>query len=110
MRLLLLLALVASLVLPSAAAARAPRLAVANSSPLTIKGVGFAAGERVRVVVTHNGETTRWAATSWLGSFTVRLPLTVDSCTAFVVRAFGARGDAGTLRVRPPECPQPLTP
>jgi hypothetical protein len=110
MRLLLPLALTATLLLPSAAAARTPRLTVSNDSPLTIKGIGFAAGERVRVVVMHDGATNRWATTSRLGSFSVRLPLTVDSCTAYLVRAFGARGDAATLAVRPPECPQPLTP
>lgn len=81
-----------------------------NASPLTVKGFAFSAGERVRVVVMHDGATTRWATTSRLGSFTVRLPMTVDSCTAFLVRAFGARGDAATLAVRPRECPQPLTP
>jgi hypothetical protein len=51
MRLALPIALVACLLLPATSLARAPHLALAGGSPLTVKGLGFAGRERIRVSV-----------------------------------------------------------
>jgi hypothetical protein len=112
MRILVPLALLAALLVPvSSIGMTAPRLSVADASPLTVKGAGFAARERVRVSASLPGATAHWARTSATGSFTVQFTaMTVDSCTAYIVRASGLRGDSATLRVRPPECPQPISP
>jgi len=111
MRALLPIVLVLALLLPAAAVATAPRLAVADVSPLAVKGTGFAAKERIRVVASLPGASVHWATASATGAFVVRFSaMNPDSCTAYVVRAAGVRGDSAVLRVRPPECPQPLTP
>lgn len=111
MRLLLPIALLTALLLPATSVARAPQLAVTDASPLTVKGVGFAARERIRVVVSLPGSSVHWTTATATGGFTVKFSaMTVDSCTAYVVHAAGLRGDTAILRVRPPECPQPLAP
>lgn len=110
MRFLPVLALSTALLLPAAAYGRGAHLTIASRSPLTITGVGFAAGERVRVVVAHDGSTTRWAVTNRIGTFTVRLPIRMSSCDTFAIRALGSRGDGATLLVRSFECPPPATP
>ena len=111
MRFLLPAMLVGALLLPAASAAKAPHLAIADGSPLTVKGVGFASHERIRVTVSLAGSSAHWATATATGGFTVTFSaMTVDSCTAYVVRASGLRGGTAVLRVRPPECPQPLAP
>jgi hypothetical protein len=66
----------------------------------------------VRLVATAQGQSvTKWATTGSLGGFTLALPtLDVESCSVFVLRAFGATGDRATLRQRPPECANGPTP
>ncbi len=111
MRLLLPLALAAALAVPTASVARSPHLAVADASPLTVKGSGFGARERIKVSVSLPGSSAHWTTATTSGSFTVRFTaMSVDSCTAYVVRAAGLRGDNAVLRIRPPECPQPIAP
>jgi hypothetical protein len=111
MRLLLPLAFLVALALPATSIARAPHLTVTASAPLTVKGAGFAARERIRVVASLPGAAAHWATATATGGFTVRFSaMTVDSCTAYIVRASGLQGDNAILRIRPPECPQPLAP
>jgi hypothetical protein len=111
MRALLPIVLLLALLLPAAAVATAPRLAVADATPLTVKGSGFRAREHIRVIVSLPGSSAHWTTANATGGFTVRFSaMAPDSCTAYVVHAAGVRGDTAVLRVRPPECPQPLTP
>ena len=111
MRLLLPLVLMGALMLPATSIARTPRLSIADASPLTVKGVGFAARERVRVAVSLPGSTAHWTTATATGGFTVKFSaMSVDSCSVYVVHAAGLHGDTAVLRVRPPECPQPLAP
>ena len=111
MRFLLPLALVGALLLPASSVAQAPHLTVSDASPLTVKGAGFGSRERIRVSVSLPGSSAHWAVSTTNGAFTVRFSaMSVDSCTAYIVRAAGLRGDGAVLRVRPPECPQPLVP
>ena len=112
MRILLLIAVCAAILTPALASASAPRVSTLDRATFTVRGVGFAATERVRVVATTPGHsTTKWTRTGSAGGFTVAMPtFTFESCNGFIVRAFGATGDRATFIRRPPECPAPLTP
>jgi hypothetical protein len=111
-RIRLFIAVCAAVLTPALASATTPRVVTLDRATFTVHGVGFAATERVRVVATTPGDSaTKWTRTGSLGGFTVAMPtFTFESCTGFVVRAFGATGDRATLIRRPPECPAPLTP
>ena len=111
MRSLALIAFVLVAAVPAGSAAGA-RLAVIGVSPLAVRGVGFVPRERVRVVATVDGTTTRWSRAGSNGTFVVRFSgVTIPTCTGFVVRAFGAAGSRATAaRVPQLECPQPLSP
>ena len=114
MRKMLLAAACATLILPVRAAATTPRLVTLSRSTFTVRGVGFAPKERIRLVAsTQSYAVTRWTTSGARGGFTMALPmLTVGSCngSGFTLRAVGATGDRAVLRRLPPECPQPLTP
>jgi hypothetical protein len=111
MRRLLVLLAVAALVGPAGSTASSPRLSVTDRSPFTVKGVGFAGREHVRVVVTAGGDSTsKWATTGPGGGLSVQLPdVKLGRCPAYIVRAFGAKGSRAALRFMP-ECPQPFDP
>ena len=110
MRTLALVVLTVVLAVPAATAATA-RLTILHASPLTVRGVGFAPRERVRVTATVPETATRWSTASSAGAFVVRFTGTaIPSCTGFSVRAFGASGTRATLRVPQLECPQPPSP
>jgi hypothetical protein len=115
MRKMLLMAACAALMLPVLASATTPRLSTLSRSTFTVRGVGFAPRERIRVVASTQGHTvTKWTTSGVRGGFTVAFPtFTFGSCngSGFVLRALGATGDLAELHHRlPPECPQPLTP
>jgi hypothetical protein len=99
------------LVTASTATASSPHLRITALSPLTLRGTGFAAHERVRVTVNAELSATRRVFTGSGGGFVARFPaITFRYCTASMIRAVGATGDVATLRVAAPECPQPPTP
>jgi hypothetical protein len=110
----LLLALAAaSLALPAAATglrAATPRLAV-GGAPLTVRGSGFLARERVLVRVFDAGTSARRAVTTGArGGFRIVFEsLSVPSCGDFVVSAAGSDGSRVTWK-RVTECPQPPQP
>jgi len=112
MRKVLLTAACATLLVPVFASATPARLTILSRSTFTVRGLGFAPTERVRVRATAPGlSVTKWTTSGPLGGFTVALPtFTVGGCTGFVIRAVGATGDLATLHRLPPECPQPPTP
>jgi hypothetical protein len=109
-RLLPVLAL-AALALPAGSAATTPKLSVTDRSPFTIKGVGFAPREHIRIVVNAaDGTTTKWGNAGSGGGIAMQLPgVKLGRCSAYVVRAFGAKGSRAVLRFMP-ECPQPFDP
>jgi hypothetical protein len=111
MRRILLLGLAGLALVPAAAAGGSARLSVTDRSPFTVHGLGFSAGERVRVVVTAaSGGTTRWVTSGSRGGLIVHFPgVKLGRCPAYVVRAYGARGSRASLRFMP-ECPQPFDP
>jgi hypothetical protein len=111
-RILFVALVCAVLAVPILASATTPRLTTLNRATFTVRGVGFAPKERVRVVATTAGSSVARSTTAGaLGGFTLTLPtFMVESCSGFMLRAFGATGDRAILHRLPPECPQPLTP
>ena len=112
MRILFVIAACAALAVPILASATTPRLATLDRATFTVRGTGFAPKERIRLVATTTGDSaTKTITTGSLGGFTVALPtFTPESCSGFVLRAFGATGDRALLHRLPPECPNGPTP
>ena len=82
----------------------APKLQLVKRDPLQVRGLRFAAGERVRVTaksVTTTKSTARVVRTTGHGSFSARLGRW-DRCATIVVSAVGARGDRARMLVQPP--------
>ncbi len=107
----LLIAVLIGLVIASTATAGSPHIRITNVSPLTLRGTGFAAHERVRVTVSAETSASRRILTGSRGGFVARFPtITFRYCTASMIRAVGSTGDKAVLRIAAPECPQPPTP
>jgi hypothetical protein len=94
--LLIAAALCLALAAPAVAGSR-PRLAVVASSPVTVRGTGFIAHERVRVSVrTATRTVVQSARASAAGAFTVRFAaVRLGPCAT--IGATGSRGDRATL-------------
>lgn len=93
----------ALLLLAAPAAASGPVLRVRSLAPFEARGSGFRPVERIRLVLTVEGEThaksVRAAST---GRFVARfLAVRVDECTAWTLRATGSRGSGASTRARP---------
>jgi hypothetical protein len=87
-----------------ASSPRRASLKLGSVAPLKIGGKQF--GAREPVVVTYvaaDDETTRRVGVRARrdGSFEVSFDLRLDRCTAFTVRAAGARGSRAVLQVAP---------
>src|SRR6478672_1122851 len=98
------LLILAALVVPAGSAATAPRLSLDNPAPFTVRGLGFAPHEKVKVVVSIKSAATRWATAGAHGGFVLRFPsLELGYCQGYVIRATGAKGSRAMLRFTP-EC------
>jgi len=94
----------------SAAVATKPSLRAASTSPLTLRGAGFKAVERVRVTARVDGaRLVRIVRATRTGTFTVvftgvspRDPCTMDGFAA------GAAGSRAVLKLPERMCPMPL--
>jgi hypothetical protein len=81
-----------------------PSLELVSSAPLTVRGRGFRAGERVRVFA---GGASRQVRASSRGSFVLTLG-SGDRCNVVRVRAVSASGAVAVLKVlASPQCPPP---
>jgi hypothetical protein len=100
---------VLSLVLLPVAAAAPPgvaHLTVMRLSPFTMRGSGFAAGERIRVSVAANQGAVRHVIATERGGFTVRLQaVMLGECDSYFIRAVGNDGTVATMKVSP-GCPR----
>jgi len=84
--------------------AAAPKLQLVKRDPLQVRGLRFAAGERVRVTaksLTTMRSTARVVRTTGRGSFSARLGRW-GRCATILVTATGARGDRARMMVQPP--------
>src|SRR5437660_9686679 len=108
----LCLLLVLTLVTASAAIAAPAKLTVLPGSQIAVRGTTFHPGENVVLVVAAGGDHASKRVTAGpAGGFVARFPtVEVGSCTVFSVRATGDLGSHAVVTVRPPECPQPMSP
>ena len=108
----LMLSLAVALVAASAALAAPGKLAPLSAAPFAVRGTSFQPREHVLVVVASDGDhASKRLQAGAGGGFVARFPtIQVGSCAAYTVRATGDEGSHALLKVRPPECPQPLTP
>jgi hypothetical protein len=93
---LLLLAVVAS----AAAASSSPSLRLVDRAPVTVRGSGFAAGERVTVVLSSVTRVSRAVHAGAGGGFVVRFPRSLGRCARYSLQAYGATGTRARLTAR----------
>jgi hypothetical protein len=85
-----------------------PQLIPVGSAPLTLKGIGFEAGETVTVRSADNPvQSRRTVKASATGSFVVRLGRSVDRCNGGTVLATGNRGSKAGFNFAPTVCAVP---
>lgn len=90
------------------ASKRTARLQLADQKPLKLRGVGFLAGEKVRVrVVAGTAKTSKVVYASRAGRFVAGFPtmVPVDRCNGLFAEAVGARGSRARLKLPQPLCP-----
>jgi hypothetical protein len=110
--LVLLLALTALVPALAPAAARHPRVWLADQSPLTVRGSGFKAHEKVVVTVTLDGRFTRTKDATAAGALTATWTATTvkAGCLSVSIRAVGNRGSVATYKSVARECAPPPPP
>jgi hypothetical protein len=97
-------------VVPAGSAAIGPTLSLDNRAPFTVRGLGFAPHEQVKVVVSIKSTATRWTSAGPRGGFLLRFPaLKLGYCQGYAIRATGSKGSRSILKVTP-ECPWPPVP
>jgi hypothetical protein len=87
-----------------------PRLALDGMRPLTVRGSGFRAHERVRLVLHRPAGARHRRATAGAGGTfsTAFRGVTADRCSGFWVSASGSAGSRAKLVRRAlPQCPPP---
>jgi hypothetical protein len=85
-----------------------PALRLADTSPLTFRGVGFEAGEHVRVTFLGTTRAVHRVVATALGRFVVRFAgVDANACAGFSVIAVGDDGSRATFKRAPGQCPQP---
>jgi hypothetical protein len=111
-RLATVLLLLVVLLVGSGALAAGPssaHLALVRAQPLTVRGTGFHARERVRLVLgrASAGTAARARATA-AGAFTAVVPGRLQRCAGVTVTAIGDHGSRATLRrgAHEPACSQ----
>ena len=97
------LMLVLAIPAQGASSPRRASLRLGSVAPLVIGGRQFGAREPVVVTYVAADETTRRVGVRAKrdGSFQASFDLRLDRCTAFTVRAAGARGSRAVLQVEP---------
>jgi hypothetical protein len=94
---------------PSGGGSTSPRAAlrVADVAPFTVRGSGFRAQERVRIVAQVRGRHVKGVVATATGTFRVRfVGVSVPACAGYVVRATGSKGSRAFVR-HIPECADP---
>jgi hypothetical protein len=83
---------------------RRAQLFIVSTDPLVVRGVRFAPGERVKLLVAVGGRSVRTSAVraSRAGRFRVLLQASAVASEAVVVQAIGARGSRASADVAAP--------
>jgi hypothetical protein len=75
---------------------------IVDLTPVTVQGLQFRAGERVRVVLNADRRYVRLVRAGRGGSFATRFAVYADACSAFNLRATGASGAVAVAKRKPP--------
>jgi len=92
------------------APAQRPALAVTDTRPFEVRGVGFEPRERVQVLLAVNGgQRWRSAVASASGVFTVEFRVSLGACSRFTMQAIGSKGSRARILPRrlQPDCASP---
>jgi hypothetical protein len=91
-----------------ASTGQTPRLRVADSTPLTVTGVGFKSHERVRIVYSADQTSTRHTTATAAGTFTARfVGVAFQACKLHRLWAVGSLGSKAVFRMPPVPCAPP---
>ena len=87
------------------------RIHAVDLSPMTVRGSGFVAGERVRVTVSAKVSSAKSVSATASGGWRVAFARSLDGCQSYAIRAVGNRGSRAFVKVMP-VCPpiQPVDP
>jgi hypothetical protein len=100
---LLVLATAVGVGAAQAARVDAPKLRVTDLTPVTVQGLRFRPGERVRVVLRADGSYVRSVRAGRNGSFLARFgAVYAELCTAFQLRATRQSGAVVVATRKPP--------
>jgi hypothetical protein len=90
-------------------AQRPAALRLVKSKPLTVTGMRFQAGERVRLRASSGSRTrTGFARAGAAGRFVETFDLPYDRCNGLLVTATGNEGSRARLKMPAPVCPPQL--
>jgi len=67
-------------------------LVLTDTSPLAVRGTGFAPAEKVKLLVSGDGVASRVVIAGPQGGFTVRFAMRTGRCSALVIQAIVSRG------------------
>ena len=88
------------------ATSREPTMKIVDRTPLTLRGTGFAAGERVRLVVRVPGRVQKRVTASRQGIFVAAFnKAAYNRCSGLTAFAIGSRGSRARLLLPAPVCP-----
>jgi hypothetical protein len=83
-----------------------PTMSIVDRTPLTLRGTGFAAGERVRVLVRVPGPLQKRVTASRRGLFVAAFSkASYNRCSGLTAFAIGSRGSRARLLLPAPACP-----
>ena len=102
----LVLSLAVFVLLPASSGSARPTAAatvrVPHTTPFVVRGTGFKAREKVKVVAQAEGRRVKTVVASANGVFTVRFSgISVQRCAGYIVRATGSKGSYAYLRHLP---------
>src|SRR5437870_5478425 len=100
---LLTVVLAAVVAAPGGLARTHPTIEVTRIIPITVKGSGFKAGERVKVVVRSPALHRKTVTATHRGSFTAAFRGAASKCAPIHALATGNKGSRATAYV-PPSC------
>jgi hypothetical protein len=84
------------------ASTRTAHVSVLSIAPVSVRGNGFRANERVAVTVTANATRTKRVIAGARGNFRITFrSFSIEFCVPYTVRAKGNRGSRAVLRVIP---------
>jgi hypothetical protein len=83
-----------------------PTLRLTDDTPVTFRGMGFDANERVKVSTITGRRVVHWVTAGAGGRFIVRFRgMDADACRGLSAIALGSHGNRATYKRAPGQCP-----